>query len=81
MECRHPNLFATLARDDDPARRLAFEIMSEEPDGSLHTWFAQSDKFADLKRANTAVEFMTLGLGREQFANESKICARSSATK
>lgn len=67
VEGRHPHLFATLAGDDDPARRLAFEVKSETNAGNVHTWFAQSDKLPHLKRANTCVEVITLGLGREHF--------------
>lgn len=67
VEGRHPNLFAMLAGDVDPARRLAFEVTSETTVGNVHTWFAQSDKLHHLERANTCVEVMTLGLGREHF--------------
>lgn len=55
---RHENVFAVLAKDDDPASRLAFRVTGRTPSGDEFVAYPRSKGLRTLFHANVMAEWL-----------------------
>jgi hypothetical protein len=55
---RHPNIYATAAKDEDPASRLAFKVRFKDSCGSEVSYYETNNNITPIFRANAFVDIL-----------------------